>query len=174
MFIGVLIFCRWSYGHRNGLGLIEASHNKKFERVAKAPAHWNVMAETKNKKTRRQLLKARRAQQSSKKAERRLVDRINRTPGAILVNEDALNLGYGTPDFIRRGYYSDQPFNCKDCRKGQVWTAAQQKWWYEVARAPAKTKAVRCRECRRKERLRVEASRKQTKDGLQGKRSGRT
>jgi hypothetical protein len=122
----------------------------------------------------RQILKERRALQASKKAEQRVVDRIHRTPGAIRVNEKALTLGYGTPDFVRRGYYTDQPFNCKDCGKEQVWTAAQQKWWYEVASAPAITKAVRCRECRRKERLRVEAARKQSNDGLQRKRRART
>ena len=139
-----------------------------------APKEPKVMSEAKNKRTRRQVLKEKRAQQASKKAEQRVVDRIDRTPGAIRVNETALKLGYGTPDFVRRGYYTDQPFNCKDCGKEQVWTAAQQKWWYEVAGAPAITKAVRCRECRRKERLRVEAARKQSKDGLQRKRNART
>jgi len=30
-----------------------------------------------------------------------------------------------------------------------VWTAEQQKWWYEVAKGPIFSVAVRCRECRK-------------------------
>jgi hypothetical protein len=59
---------------------------------------------------------------------------------------------YGQPDFAMRGYYVDQPFRCKDCAKDEVWTAEQQKWWYEVAKGYVYSSPTRCRACRRKER----------------------
>ena len=31
-------------------------------------------------------------------------------------------------------YYVDKPFRCVDCGKEEVWTANQQKWYYEVAK----------------------------------------
>ena len=37
---------------------------------------------------------------------------------------------YGIPDFVRRGFYVDHPFDCKACGIAQVWSEAQQKWWY--------------------------------------------
>jgi len=61
---------------------------------------------------------------------------------------------YSVPLFVARGYYVDVPFPCQDCGVPQVWTAAQQKWWYEVAKGSVWTIASRCRPCRR--RLREE------------------
>lgn len=56
--------------------------------------------------------------------------------GAVPVNEAALvpYNSYGSPDFVTRGYYLDRPFRCAACGTDQVWTARQQKWWYETAR----------------------------------------
>lgn len=48
----------------------------------------------------------------------------------------------------RPDYYQDYEFRCRDCGQLQVWTAEQQKWWYEVAKGPIYSMAVRCRECR--------------------------
>ena len=47
-------------------------------------------------------------------------------------------------------YYDDQHFQCIDCGADAVWTAKQQQWWYEVAKGPIYSQAVRCRECREK------------------------
>jgi len=66
---------------------------------------------------------------------------------------------YGTPDFVRRGYYVDFPFRCKDCDKAEVWTPTQQRWWYEVAKGDVWTVAIRCRPCRLRERARLTAAR---------------
>lgn len=49
-------------------------------------------------------------------------------------------------------YYEDQPFTCVDCGKEEVWTAEQQKWWYEAAKGSIYSRAVRCRECRQARR----------------------
>ena len=81
---------------------------------------------------------------------------------------------YSEPEFVTRGFYVDQPFDCVDCGTAEVWTAAQQKWWYEVAKGNVFTTARRCRACRRRERERREKARRVHLGGLARKRQGRT
>jgi len=50
-------------------------------------------------------------------------------------------------------YYEDLPFTCRDCGAEQVWTAQQQWWWYEVAKGPIQSTAIRCRACRQARRI---------------------
>jgi hypothetical protein len=57
-------------------------------------------------------------------------------------------------------FYVDRPFACRDCSAHEVWTAKQQKWWYEIAKGPIDSIAVRCRPCRAKERERVGEARR--------------
>ncbi len=57
-------------------------------------------------------------------------------------------------------FYVDRPFTCRDCGAGEVWTAKQQKWWYEVAKGHIDSVAVRCRPCRALERERVAEARR--------------
>jgi hypothetical protein len=45
-------------------------------------------------------------------------------------------------------FYSDYTYMCEDCGREQVWTAEQQRWWYEVAKCPLYSRAVRCQDCR--------------------------
>jgi hypothetical protein len=59
---------------------------------------------------------------------------------------------YSQPDFVKRGYYVDKPFVCQDCGLSQTWTAAQQKWWYEVAKGVVFSTATHCRACRQRRR----------------------
>jgi hypothetical protein len=78
----------------------------------------------------------------------------------------SLNNTYGLlPDF-----YVDRLFTCRDCRTEEVWTAKQQKWWYEVAQGNINSQAVRCRPCRQLESARVEEARRVAQAGLQNKR----
>lgn len=77
---------------------------------------------------------------------------------------------YGGPLFVTRGYYLDQPFVCQGCGKEEVWTARQQKWWYEVAKGSVWTTARFCRACRRRERERRADARRVHLDGLEKKR----
>jgi ferredoxin-like protein FixX len=49
-------------------------------------------------------------------------------------------------------FYVDQPFDCVDCGTHEVWTASQQKWYYEVAKGSLYGRAVRCRACRQRRR----------------------
>jgi iron(III) transport system substrate-binding protein len=53
-----------------------------------------------------------------------------------------------------RGYYQDAPFRCQGCGKEETWTAAQQKWWYEVAKGYVCSTAKFCRPCRKKAQAR--------------------
>lgn len=76
---------------------------------------------------------------------------------------------YGDPEFVSRGYYLDVDFACIDCGAKETWTATQQKWWYEVAKGDVFSTAIRCRSCRRKERLRINEARKIHLDGLEKK-----
>ncbi len=89
-----------------------------------------------------------------------------------LVDKTALapDGSYDVPQFVQRGYYMDLPFTCKDCGKPEVWSATQQKWWYEVAKGNVWTTACRCRPCRQKERARREAARQVHLAGLARKR----
>ncbi len=56
-------------------------------------------------------------------------------------------------------YYVDRAFVCRDCGSEEVWTAKQQKWWYEVVQGPIDSTAVRCLACRRARRAALAASR---------------
>ncbi len=93
----------------------------------------------------------------------------------VPVNEELLapTNSYGAPDFVRRGYYVDTPFRCGDCGKEEVWTGAQQKWWYEVAKGFAYSSAIRCRACRHKERQRRAEARRVHLEGLARKNQAR-
>lgn len=88
--------------------------------------------------------------------------------GKLLVNSSLLRPtnSYSTPDYVGRGYYVDRSFRCKDCGKEEIWTATQQKWWYEVAKGDVFTAAIRCRPCRRRERERKEIARRVSSEGL--------
>ncbi len=74
---------------------------------------------------------------------------------AVLVDPTAFapGYGYGTPDFLIRGYYLDVPFTCASCGADEVWTVARQKWWYEVAKGSPYSGAKLCLTCRRDARL---------------------
>ena len=91
--------------------------------------------------------------------------------GVVRVNVAALapNNSYGAPRFVQLGRYEDVPFTCTGCGAAQVWTAWQQKWWYEVAKGDVWTTAVRCNSCRRKERLRKTEARKLQLEGTHRK-----
>jgi hypothetical protein len=86
----------------------------------------------------------------------------------VLVNRTALapHGSYSEPEFVTRGSYSDRPFECVDCGKAEVWTAEQQKWWYEVAKGDVFTTARRCRACRRRERERQTEARRVHLEGI--------
>jgi hypothetical protein len=68
-------------------------------------------------------------------------------------------------------YYRDSWFTCKDCGRRELWTAKQQQRWYEEQGGEIETIAIRCRACRRKEKLRRETARKIHLEGIARKRN---
>lgn len=82
----------------------------------------------------------------------------------------SLDNSYDMPDFVALGFYVDSPFTCKACGKQEIWTGAQQKWWYETAKGNVWTTATMCRPCRRIEQERKAAARKVHLEGLARKK----
>jgi Probable zinc-ribbon domain len=67
-------------------------------------------------------------------------------------------------------YYVDRPFNCRDCGSQELWTATQQKWWYEEIGGQIDSVAVRCLPCRRAHQAQRAAVRKAHLEGVAAKR----
>ena len=124
----------------------------------------------KSNKQRRKELAAARSKRAANRARR---EELACSREVVLVNHALLRPtnSYGAPDFVERGHYLDRPFVCKDCGKQEVWTATQQKWWYEVAKGDVFSGAARCRACRRRERERKGQARQTHLDGLARKRT---
>ncbi len=88
-------------------------------------------------------------------------------PGAVLASRG--QLGHNTTYDPFPLFYIDRPFVCRDCGAAQIWTAKQQKWWYEIAKGNINSVAVRCRPCRKKEQTRKAEARRVHLEGLERK-----
>ena len=66
-------------------------------------------------------------------------------------------------------FYVARPFVCRDCQAPQVWTAKQQKWWYETAKGNINSFAVRCRPCRNRIQTRKAEARRVHLEGMASK-----
>jgi hypothetical protein len=89
--------------------------------------------------------------------ERRKIRDRNKQASRLPVDAERLNMGNtysSAPE-----YYYDIEFTCCDCGKPERWSAAQQKWWYEEAGGYFFATAVRCRDCRARERERKHEAR---------------
>ena len=90
---------------------------------------------------------------------RRTIRTKDKKADRLPVDESKLNMGNtysAAPE-----YYYDLAFSCQNCGVEEVWTAAQQKWWYEEAGGYFFSTATRCRDCRAKERQRKAEARRQ-------------
>ena len=96
-------------------------------------------------------------------------ENIEPPPGAVMANHTELahNNTYG----FLPCFYVDKVVVCRDCGKEEVWTAKNQKWWYEEAKANIHTEAVYCRACRAKKKERKDQARKVHLEGLAKKKS---
>lgn len=129
-----------------GVGTVKSSKQQRLDLDAKRKIRRKKAAE---EEAQRQL--ARRLARQAREASLGLaVDRSKLAPDG----------SYSVPGFVSRGYYLDQPFRCQGCGKKEVWTAPQQKWWYEVAKGNVWTTARFCRACRRRERDRRSEARR--------------
>lgn len=80
----------------------------------------------------------------------RLVNGVKVPFGAVAADksQQVPNNSYSPPP----DYYVDIEFTCKDCGRKEIWTAENQKWYYEVAKGSLYATAVRCRDCRLRHR----------------------
>jgi Probable zinc-ribbon domain len=76
----------------------------------------------------------------------KLVPKIPRN--AVRANIEAQYFGMGGP----RVYYEDIERRCIDCKRSFVFSAHEQKYWYEVRRFWLDSTTIRCAPCRRKVR----------------------
>lgn len=123
----------------------------------------------KSNKQRRQELREKRRRRTQKKlgvrptgVGRGLLKRLPKGAIAADLSQQVPNNSYSLPPT----FYIDQPFTCKDCGAREVWTAERQKWWYEVAKGPVFSIAVRCRSCRKIERDRKAEARRVHLEGI--------
>ena len=128
----------------------------------------------KSGKQRRAELKAKRKQRKAKQQSLTTRPQTTQRPlGTAPVNEDLLApyKSYGAPGYVMRGYYQDVPFRCQGCGKEETWTAAQQKWWYEVAKGYVYSTAKLCRPCRKKAQARRAEARRVHLEGVARKKA---
>jgi len=114
-----------------------------------------LMASNKNRKTELKKRRSHRAEMKRQeelaqaRSEGRLIGDQIMPKGAIKADvskQKTCSAGPWTPKL----WYVDTRFSCTDCGKREVWTAKQQKWWYEECQGIVESKAVRCRACRKK------------------------
>jgi len=101
----------------------------------------------------------------NRRREKRRIANGGPPPGAVSADttqQIPINT-YGSP----KTYYVDIEFKCRDCGSDEVWTAKQQKWFYEVAKGSLHATAVRCRDCRNRVRDEKELQRQQMVDAEQ-------
>jgi hypothetical protein len=125
-------------------------------------------------KQRRKAIKAKRSVNKAKAEAQKPACEPNPLPsGSAPVNEALLapNNSYGAPDFVYRGHYLDTAFTCGNCGKEEIWTANQQKWWFEVAKGFAYSTAKLCRACRALVRAQKDESRRAHREGAARKKA---
>jgi hypothetical protein len=119
---------------------------------------------TSGRQRRRELQEARKEKARQEALARADAVRTRQRAQGAPVNRELLAKvnSYGAPDWLERGYYLDTPFKCVGCGVDEVWTATQQKWWYEVAKGFWYSHAIRCRACRKKQREKKEDARRRS------------
>ena len=74
-------------------------------------------------------------------------------PGAIPASPEFVRDCRTSLSMAKRApYYQDIEFTCSDCNAPDVWTAMEQRHWFEQLHGPIYSDAKRCRICRRKRR----------------------
>lgn len=116
------------------------------------------------KQRRREIKQSRLRRAEKMKAINRSTLPPNRVEGMVMANPSAL--GHNNTYGLLPLFYLDLPFICRDCGSHEIWTAKQQKWWYEIAKGHIDSTAVRCRPCRKKEQTRKAEARTIHLNGL--------
>ncbi len=123
------------------------------------------------KKKEKLVEKKRRKEQNRRAREfKDLADRCKGTSSMEMVDRSKVRSASVMPEIP--DYYQNKSFECIDCSKEEVWTAQQQKRWHEEQGGAIESTAIRCRDCRAKERQRKAAARKVHLEGLARKKLG--
>ena len=126
----------------------------------------------KSGKQRRAEIKDRRRKKADPYKELDRFDLGCKPASAILANVEELQHNPRAAYTLMPLFYVDMPFTCKDCGSKELWTAKQQKWWYEIAKGSIDSTAVRCRRCRKREQARKAEARRVYFEGIAKKESG--
>ena len=103
----------------------------------------------KSNKQKRLEIKAKRLRKAKKLRELDTTKNVKTLPqSAIAANHDELKHNNTYSSFPK--YYVDVPYICRDCGSEEIWTAKQQKYWFEVIKGNINSYAVRCYKCRKK------------------------
>ncbi len=170
-------FCCWVEPH-----CVPGNYMAQTEEMIDGAVRFNGASQMKSGKQRRQELKIRKQTRQTNLLQaaeaRRAADRAAenqamvewaRSHGGVPVDCTALTRDsdyWHEVDFVKRRYYLDQPFTCAGCNSQEVWTALQQKWWYEVAKGSIYSTAKFCRTCRRQEQARRTEARRIHLEGI--------
>jgi hypothetical protein len=107
------------------------------------------------------------ARAATKAAEKLAASEWAAAHGGVAIDRTAFAPNsWDEPDFVKRGYYLDLPFTCAGCNSQEIWTAAQQKWWYEEAKGNLYSTAKFCRPCRHQEQSRRAEARRIHLEGI--------
>lgn len=114
----------------------------------------------KSNKQRRKEIKEKRRKKAERFATIDTCSDVKKMPsvGAIVADHSQLD-HINTYGFLPN-FYLDKPFICRDCGAEEVWTAKQQKWWYEIAKGHIDSTAVHCRKCRNIRKAEKDAQKK--------------
>jgi len=92
---------------------------------------------------------------------------VNIPPDAILADRSQLAHNQTISPLPR--FYVDINFSCRNCGTEEIWTAEQQKWWYEEIKGSIFSHAVLCLACRNQEKNRKSEARRIHLEGLANK-----
>lgn len=122
----------------------------------------------KSGKRRREEIRTKRLERAAKLHDLGLYALAKTLPvGAGVVAADPTQLAHCNTYGLLPVFYGDRPFVCRGCGSEEVWTAKQQKWWYEVAKGHIDSFAVRCRACRAVEKARIEEATRVSRKGME-------
>ena len=82
----------------------------------------------------------------NRRREKRRIAKGGLPPGAVAA--DTTQQVPVNPYGSKKPFYVDIPFKCEGCGRDEVWTADQQKWYFEEAKGTLYATAKRCRNCR--------------------------
>ncbi len=117
----------------------------------------------KSNKQRRLEIRERRRKRAEKRSINTFVKPKAFPAGSVLADWEELkhnNTCGPLPEF-----YVDKAFICQDCGSNELWTAKQQKWWYEIAKGDINSTAIRCLRCRH----RIQADKEEQKRHMEEK-----